>query len=289
VWRTALQEMDTADITELIVIGDRPDPDVTRSLFNTLERWQDAGAHLSILNRHEANWVRIPELCARGVTVTLGNDWAYFWGDEFTPPDFEWAALAALTTRDPTMASLNIPDETERVMRGLLCAVFDAEARAAQGDARNSAEWLALAEPLLDRIANDDRGYFAGRAQEFSERFAKPSRAGRVAGKVLVMDGADTAPQALYWTMEAAMEKEGFSFERNLRLRVPYAIATRRVGEELELIAVSHWRAEHVTPIRLLYPEIGPLPQGTESTVTARLTPAQAELVVAKLLEACNN
>lgn len=288
-WRSALSEMDADGISELVVIGDRPSSDVAAHLFNTAQRWQNAGARVHILNRHEANWARVPELRARGVIVTLGADWAYFWGDEFSPQDFQWAALAALATRDPTMASSNISLDNERVMQGLLCAVFDAQAQAEQRGARDTNEWRAFAEPLLERIANNDCAYFSARAETFRERYATPTRSGRAQGKVLVFDEMPSAsPQGLYWTLEAAMEAQGFFLERHLRLRVPYAVATRVVDQAIELVALNHWRAENITPIRLLYPDIGPRPQGTESAVTTRLTRGEAELVVARLIEACN-
>lgn len=288
-WRTALNELDTERIAELVVIGDRPDANVNLHLFNTVSLWQGAGARVSILNRHEANWARVPELLARDVAVTLGTDWAYFWGDELAPQDFEWATLAALATRDPTMAGVNISPDKERVMQGLLCAVFNAQVEAEQRGAQDTDAWLALAEPLLDRIVADDRTFFSALAESFRERYATPKRSGRVQGAVLVFDEMPSAsPQGLYWTMEAAMEKQGFFFERNLRLRVPYALATRMVDGLVELVAMNHWRANQVTPIRLLYPDIGPPPQGTESTVTARMMPAEAEIVVAKLIEGCN-
>lgn len=288
-WRSALNEMDAQEISQLIIIGDRPSANIAPPQFNTLERWQNAGARVCILNRHEANWARVPELRARGVTVTLGADWAYFWGDEFSPQDFQWATLAALATRDPTMASSNISLDNERVMHGLLCAVFDAQAQAREHGAQNTDEWRALAEPLLEHIANNDRAYFSARAEMFRERYATPTRSGRVQGKVLVFDEMPSAsPQGLYWTLEAAMEAQGFFLERHLRLRVPYAVATRVVDEQIELVALNHWRAENITPIRLLYPDIGPRPQGTESAVTTRLTRGEAEMVVARLIEACN-
>jgi hypothetical protein len=287
-WSSALGEMDAAGIAQLVVIGDRPDPNVPVHLFRAVERWQNGGARVSILNRHEANWARIPELRARGVTVTFGTDWAYFWGTDLTLADFEWSGLAALTTRDPTMAVTSIAPQTERVMQGFLCAVFDAEQQAAQRGARDTAEWSVLAEPLLGRIASDDREYFQARAGEFFERFAPPAQGGRIEGRVLVLDAPDVIPQALYWVMEAALERQGVEFEHGLRLQVPYAIATRPLEQGVQLVAMNHWRAEHVPPIRLLYPDIGPPPQGTESTVTARLTPTQAQLVLEKLLEACN-
>lgn len=288
-WRTGLNKVDAEGIAELVVIGDRPDANVNLHLFNTVERWQGAGAGVSMLNRHEANWARVPELLARDVAVTLGTDWAYFWGDEFSPQDFEWAVLAALATRDPTMAGVNISPEQERVMQGLVCAVFNAQVEAEQRGAQDTGAWFAFAEPLLDRIAADDRAFFSALAESFRERYATPKRSGRVQGAVLVFDEMPSAsPQGLYWTMEAAMEKQGFLFERNLRLRVPYALAARRVDGQVELIAMNHWRANQVTPIRLLYPDIGPRPQGTESTVTARMTPAEAEIVVAKLIQGCS-
>ena len=146
-----------------------------------------------------------------------------------------------------------------------------------------------MAEPLLDRIAANDRAFFAARADAFVERYATPNHAGRVNGRVLVFDEAPgPTPQSFYWIMEQAMEQQGLAFERGLRLNVPYALATRVVDDQVELVAMNHWRADHITPIRLLYPDVGPLPQGTESTVTARIPIAQAELVVSRLLEACN-
>lgn len=288
-WRSALGDMDPEGITELVVIGDRPDSNNTMHLFNALDRWQSAAARVNILSRHEANWVRTPQLRARGVSVTLGTDWAYFWGSDFTPEDFEWASLAALTTRDPTMAAAPTTLETENVMRGLLGAVLDAEQKGVTGGIRDSTGWLALAGPILDRIAGNDRTYFASRAAEFVERFATPAYPGRVDGRVLVFEGAPGAlPQAFYWIMEAAMEQHGWTFERAPRLRVPYAITTRPVGDQIELVAMNHWRADNIIPVRLLYPDIGPIPQGTESTVTARMSLAHADAVLAKLLEACN-
>lgn len=289
-WRTALNELDPDGITELVIIGDRPNANVNLQLFGTLERWRSAGARVSILNRHESNWARVPELRARGATVTLGTDWAYFWGDEFSPQDFEWATLAALATRDLTMASANVSPDKEHVMQGLLCAVFDAQAQAEQLGIHDTGAWLALAEPMLDRIAADDRAYFSQLAESFRKQYATPRHLGRVQGAVLVFDEMPSAsPQGLFWTMEAAMETQGFYFERNLRLRVPYALAVRPVDGQIELVAMNHWRANQVTPIRLLYPDIGPRPQGTESTVTARMTPVEAEMVIAKLIEGCSS
>lgn len=284
-WGSALQEMEAEGIAQLVIIGDRPDPNSAPQMLDTLERWQMAGAHISILNRHEANWARVPELRSRGIAVTLGTDWAYFWGAEFTPTEFEWATLAALTTRDPTMASAHISADTTRVVQGLLCAVLDAE----QHEAHDTAEWRALADPLLERVAANDRAFFAARADEFIDRYATPKCGPRIEGRVLLFDDAPGAtPQAFYWIMERAIEAQGFNFERELRLNVPYAIVTRLLDEQVEIIAMNHWRANHVPPIRLLYPDIQPQPQGTEGLISVRLSPSQAKLVVSKLVEACN-
>ena len=96
--------------------------------------------------------------------------------------------------------------------------------------------------------------------------------------------------QAGYWALESAIERGGRYLERGIRFRVPYAIATWRSGETVELLAINHWREEEEIPIRLLYPsELGPPPAGNEGTIQVRLHPAQAERVVHALLEACNH
>lgn len=288
-WRDALGEMDAAEIQELVIIGDRPDPNITVYLLGTLDRWQAAGVRVNILNRHETNWARIPQLRARGVRLTLGTDWAYFWGDTFTHEEFEWAVVAALITRDPTMATTHVSVERQQVMQGLLGAVLDGQGQAEQRRIQNTAGWVGLAEPLLERIAASDRAFFAARADEFVKCYATATHAGRVQGRVLVFEDAPgITPQSFYWIMEQAMEQQGVTFERGLRLNVPYAVATRTMGDQVELVAMNHWRADHITPVRLLYPDVGPPPQGTESTVTAQLSRVQAEVVVAKLVDACN-
>ena len=183
------------------------------------------------------------------------------------------------------MASSYVSPETERVVQGFLCEVLDHSC----DDAQDANEWLVRAEPLLERIAQNDRAYFAARAGEFVSRYAFVPQAGRCAAHALVFENmASEMPQALFWQLEAAIEKQGFVFERELRLTAPYAIATYADGDMVQLVAINHWRANYVPPIRLLYPDIGPRPQGTESAITVRLTPAQAKLVLGKLLEACN-
>ncbi len=284
-WQNALRETDAAEFSQLVVIGDRPAENSTPYVLETIAQWKNAGAQIHLLNRYEANWARIPELRARGIVSTLGTDWAYFWGDDFSPDDFEWANLAAFMTRDPTMASSAASLESMHVMQGVLCAVLDAE----QQRARDTNEWRALAEPLLERIAKNDRAHFAARAQEFVTRYAAPARPFRVEGRVLIFDDAPGAiPQSFFWILEAAMEQQGFIYERELRLRVPYAIAAYADGDAVEIIAMNHWRANHVPPIRLLYPELGPRPQGTENTLTVRVPRELAFVIVPRLVQACN-
>jgi len=89
--------------------------------------------------------------------------------------------------------------------------------------------------------------------------------------------------------MEAAIERQGLSPERGIRFRVPYAIATWRDADMVELLAINHWREEEAIPIRLLYPgDLGPPPAGNEGTVQARLPASQAERVFRALVDACN-
>jgi hypothetical protein len=76
--------------------------------------------------------------------------------------------------------------------------------------------------------------------------------------------------------------------ERGLLFHTPYAIATWPSGDQVELLAMNHWREQEAAPIRFLYPDNAPFPQGTESTITVRLSPTQAKEVVAGLVEACN-
>jgi hypothetical protein len=92
-----------------------------------------------------------------------------------------------------------------------------------------------------------------------------------------------------YWVLEAAIERYGRALERGIRFKVPYAIATRPEDEEVELLAINHWWEEEATPIRLLYPgDLGPPPAGNECTIEVRLSAAQAEEIVQRLLETCN-
>jgi hypothetical protein len=278
--------MEIEGIQQLVVIGDRPDPNITMHLLSALDRWLSAGTRLTILNRHEANWARVPQLLARGVSVTLGTDWAYFAGDRLTQADILWGRIAALCVRDPTMAAVRISFEEQILVQGFLCTVLDALAMPAPGD---TAGWAALAEPLLGRIIADDREFFRSQAAKFVERYATPRTPRHVQGRVLLFDQPPSPlPQALFWTLEAAIEQHGQIAVPGICYHTPYAIARWPEGQEVELVAISHWREEEAIPIRLLYPDIEPRPQGTESSLSVRLATAQSDIVVSELLAACN-
>jgi exopolyphosphatase / guanosine-5'-triphosphate,3'-diphosphate pyrophosphatase len=287
-WRQALAETETEDIERLIVIDDRPDPDVTPALMNTLHRWRAAGVGVSILNRHEANWSLLPELLQLGVEVTLGGDWAYFWGDSASQEDLAWGRIAALCARDHTLAAVRASAREQATVRGLLKVVYDVIALKPAGD---TAGWMALAELVLDRIAANDLDYFARQAPAFIHAYATADAPSQVKGRVVYFDRAPgNVPQSYYWILEAAIEHYGGSMERGTRFSVPYAMAVWPQGDGVELLAISHWREDEATPIRLLYPnDLGPPPVGTESTIHVRLPAATAQLVVDKLLEACNH
>ena len=89
--------------------------------------------------------------------------------------------------------------------------------------------------------------------------------------------------------MEAAIEKHGRVPERGLCFRIPYAIAVWPSDDGVELLAISHWREEAGIPIRLLYPsDLGPQPQGNESTIRVVMSAQQAAAVLPALKAACN-
>lgn len=285
-WSQALPEMASAEFGRLVVIGDRPDPGVTSQLLEITRQWQAAGVAVSVLNRHEANWARLPALLRLGVEAVLGGDWAYFWGEPAGQLDLAWGRIAALCTRDPTQSTVGLTGEEQAITQGLLTTIYDAARRPAD-DAEG---WAALAGPILDRIQADDRTYFAGQAEGFGSAYAAMDRPGTVEGRVLRFEAAPGPfPPSCYWALETAIEQHGRAPERGIRFRVPYAIATWGDADMVELLAISHWREEEATPIRLLYPaDLGPPPAGNESTVQARLSAAQAPRIVRALVEACN-
>ena len=89
--------------------------------------------------------------------------------------------------------------------------------------------------------------------------------------------------------LEAAIERHGRAPERSVKFNVPYAIASWRDGDEMEILALNHWLDEDAIPIRFLYPStLGPVPGGNESTVQVRMPVLEADLVVRALVNACN-
>jgi hypothetical protein len=271
----------------LVIIGDRPDAAITPKMLDTVRQWQERGVTVSILNRHEANWPRLPQLLELGADLILGGDWAYFWGDAASEVDLMWGRIGSLCTRDPTQSTVGVTAEEQAVTQGLLNVVYEAEA---EPHAENTAGWLAVAEPILDRIAADDQAFFVRRASGFTETHAKAAFAGRVEGQVAIFDQApEELPQAYYWIMEATIEEHGRVPERSMRFNVPYAIAIWPQGDAVELLAINHWREEEAIPVRLLYPsDLGPPPQGNESTIRVRLSAKQAAAVIPALTAACN-
>ena len=296
-WREALPEIKAENFNRLVVIGDRASETITPLLGDILQRWQSAGVQVSILNRHEANWSRLPQLLEMGVDVVLGGDWAYFWGDTVRPEDLIWGRIAALCSRDPTQANVRLLAPEQAITFGLLKLVYDG---LADTSARDTAGWVDLAGPILDRIAANDQTYFAEQATAFAEKYGTPTTPYRVKNRVIRFDQAPgPVPQACYWVLEAAIEKQGLKQENDIRFNVPYAIATwpeadgssdnGSSADAVEVLAISHWREEEAIPIRFLYPEdVGPPPQGHESMIHVRLPRSQATAVIEKLLVACN-
>ena len=285
-WSQMLPAIAPQDHHRLVVIGDRSDSTMTPQLLQTVRRWQGAGVQVSVLNRHEASWTRLPALLQRGAEVVLGGDWTYFWGEPASQQDLEWGRIAALCTRDPTQSTVGLTDEEEAVTEGLLKTVYDA----ARQPASDTDGWAALVRPILDRIKVDDRAFFFDQAAGFANSYTCNIQIGRVEGRVLLFkDAPSQFHQSCYWALEAAIEQQGRLQERGVRFKVPYAIATWRDADMMEVLAINHWREEEAIPIRLLYPsDLGPPPAGNEGTIQVRLPIPQAEKVIRALLEACN-
>ena len=285
-WREALAELDPAGYAHLIVLNDRPEPAIEAERLQVIGHWRSADLCVSLLNRHEANWARLPELVQLGVEVTLGGDWAYFWGTPTDQTALTWGRLAALCTRDPAQATANFIAAEQTVIEGLLKVVYDATTQAAD----DLTGWVALAEPILARIEANDRAYFIDQAPDFVAAYATPPDPGRVEGRVLCLtQPPSNLPQAYYWALEQAIEGQGRTPARGICFNVPYAVATWPDGDAVELLAINHWRDETATPIRLLYPtDLGPPPEGNENAIRVRLAAEQAETVVGALVAACN-
>jgi len=283
-WGHVLPEIDPGKYDRLVVIGDRPDDGATTHLLEAARRWRAAGVKISLMNRYEANWPRLPALLELGVEAVLGGDWAYFWGDAPSQADMAWGRIAALCTRDPTQSTVGLTDQEQAVTQGFLKVVYDSP------PASDTEGWGAVATPILDQIQADNRGYFAGQAAGFAATYAPPTDPDRVEGRVLRFEQSPGRYRhASYWALEAAIERHGRALERGIRFKAPYAIATWPEGDEVELLAINHWREEEATPMRLLYPgDLGPSPAGNECTIQVRLSAAQAEEIVRRLLDACN-
>jgi hypothetical protein len=237
-------------------------------------------------HRQEGTGPRLPRVRGLDAEVTLGGDWAYFWGDAADGAALAWGRVASLCTRDPTQSTVGITAEEQTVTQGLLAAVYAATEHAAE----DAAGWAALAEPIMERIAADDRTWFMEQASGFGARYAPAVAPSRVDGRVLLFEHVPgPVPQAAYWTLEGAIERHGRAAVRGIHFNVPYAIAVWPAGTGVELLAISHWREEDAVPIRLLYPaELGPSPEGHESIIRVRLPARQASTVVDALLAACN-
>jgi hypothetical protein len=285
-WRNALASSKPEDYGQIVVIGDRPDPTVTKDLLNRTKLWRDAGVPVTILNRHEANWSRLPDLLDLGIELFMGGDWAYFWGSEVQQRDLAWGQIAALCTRDPTQSSAKISPEQETVVLGMLKAVYDRAGRPVD----DVAGWVRLSESIIRRIEADDYEYFRDQAQDFFADYGTAAHSPKAEGRVLLFDEAPgDLPQAYYWMLEFAIEKNGRAPDRGIRYKTPYALATWAEGDVLELLAISHWREEAAIPIRLLYPsDLGPQPEGNECTIRVSLPMEQADEVVQALIAACN-
>ncbi len=294
-WAEALCDYTPSDFAHFVVIGDRPDAASTSTLLQSVARWQRGGAQCTLLNRYEANWARLPDLRQTGAHITLGGDWAYFWGEAVDEADLFWSQIAALCTRDPIQSTVGLTADEDVISRGLLNVIYDAIITEGQSTT-DGADWVALAMPILERIAADERTWFAAQADAFATTYAKPMIGGRVIGKVLHFDLTTTKQQpTLFWGLEQAIEAKGRTTERGISFHTPYAIVTwvnfedDAVGDTVELLAINHWREAEATPIRLLYPtDLGPAPEGNESAIRVRLSCAQAAQVVPALITACN-
>ena len=295
-WDEGLADFTPSDFAQLVVIGDRPDTTSTGALFAGVARWQDAGANITLLNRYQANWAHLPDLIGCGVQVSLGGDWAYFWGDEADEADLFWGGIAALCTRDPIQSTVGLTAEEALISQGLLKAIYDALTHASHHPPADAEGWVALALPIMEQICADRRAWFTAQGAAFSHTYARLPLPPTVQGKVLYFDLATIKPgQMVFWGLEAAIEANGRAAERGIAFNTPYAIATwvdpadAATGETVQLLAINHWRDEEATPIRLFYlPEHGPTPEGNESAIRVRLPAAQVTSVVQVLIAACN-
>jgi len=208
--------------------------------------------------------------------------------------DFFWGRVAALCTRDPIQSTVGLTAEEQTISQGLLTVIYTAASRSPE----HIDSWSALATPIFDAIAADERAWFATQASNFMRTYATLAIPARVEGRVLHFELA-TKPEtpAIFWGLEAVIEAHGRAAERGLCFQTPYAIATwfaaksdqAQADDLVELLAINHWREEEAIPIRLLYPtDLGPVPEGNESAIRVCLPAAQAAQVVQALITACN-
>jgi hypothetical protein len=149
--------------------------------------------------------------------------------------------------------------------------------------------WISLLGRVQDGPFADMKGLYNNTMPGFVERYATVLRPPIVDGRVLRFDEAPAdLPQAYYWALEAAIEKIGRAPEQGIQFKTPYALATWADGTDVELLAINHWREEAAIPIRLLYPtDLGPPPEGNESSIRVRVPVGQADGVVKDLIDAC--
>jgi hypothetical protein len=177
--------------------------------------------------------------------------------------------------------------EEQTITQGLLNLVYKT---IASTPAEDTVGWMTLTKSILNRIEDDDRAFFTSQASGFSEFWAKATAPSRVEGQLVSFDQTPgELPQATYWALEATIEDLGRIPERGIRFNIPYAIATWPDSDGVQLLAINHWREEEAIPIRLLYPfDLGPPPQGNESTIHVHMTSEQAAAVIPALTAACN-
>ncbi len=286
-WEEILLNIDRGDCDHLIVINDRPDYRLTTTVLQTIRALRAQNISIYMLNRHEANWQRTQELLKVGVDIVLGGDWAYFWGKPFDTSVFTWGRVAALCTRDPTQGTVEITDEEHSLTRGLIAHVYEA---IAQANIKAPVDWGELARPILERIAENDFTYFSRKANEFLKTYGMPFTPDRIEGKVgIVEQPSGDFPAVNYWMMEATIEKYGRAPVRNMQFNLPYILSIWTRGENVELLAINHWRDDTAIPIRLLYPDLlGPTPRGNECTVRVTIPREKSAVIIQALKNACN-
>ena len=127
--------------------------------------------------------------------------------------DFFWGRIAALSARDPIQSTVGLTAEEQTISQGLLAAIYAAAGRAPE----DLDGWLALATPILDHIAADERAWFATQASDFMRAYATLAIPPRVEGNVLHFELASKPETpAIFWGLEAAIEAPGVRGNRTL-------------------------------------------------------------------------